>query len=204
MQRLLPNEKIPVVIEPKVDGVAVSFIYENGRLRQAATRGDGNVGDNITQNILTIRSVPERLRGAAPKLLEVRGQTTRHSLSQRAAPGRLQSDLRHDGNCRCGCPNRRFNASPSRFLLSLVFILSSGSESSAFSHASFRVWLVLRIGNRWCRAAIRWTEPSARYTRGGVGWSAVLFGRWPPSSWAREKFGLPFGHSIYRRHLSTH
>ena len=74
IQRLLPNEKIPVIIEPKVDGVAVSLIYENGRLRQAATRGDGNVGDNITQNIRTIRSVPERLRGAAPKLLEVRGE----------------------------------------------------------------------------------------------------------------------------------
>jgi DNA ligase (NAD+) len=74
IQRLLPNEKIPVVIEPKVDGVAVSFIYENGRLRQAATRGDGNVGDNITQNIRTIRSVPDRLRGGAPKLLEVRGE----------------------------------------------------------------------------------------------------------------------------------
>jgi DNA ligase (NAD+) len=74
IQRLLPNEKIPVVIEPKVDGVAVSLIYENGRLRQAATRGDGTVGDNITQNIRTIRSVPERLRGAAPKLLEARGE----------------------------------------------------------------------------------------------------------------------------------
>ena len=74
MQRLLPDEKIPVVIEPKVDGVAVSLIYENGKLRQAATRGDGNVGDNITQNIRTIRSVPERLRDRAPKLLEVRGE----------------------------------------------------------------------------------------------------------------------------------
>ena len=74
IRRLLPNEKIPVVIEPKVDGVAVSLIYENGRLRQASTRGDGNVGDNITQNIRTIRSVPERLRDAAPKLLEVRGE----------------------------------------------------------------------------------------------------------------------------------
>ena len=74
MQRLLPDEKIPVVIEPKVDGVAVSLIYENGKLRQAATRGDGNVGDNITQNIRTIRSVPERLRDHAPKLLEVRGE----------------------------------------------------------------------------------------------------------------------------------
>jgi DNA ligase (NAD+) len=74
MQRLLPDEKIPVVIEPKVDGVAVSLIYENGKLRQAATRGDGNVGDNITRNIRTIRSVPERLRDNAPKLLEVRGE----------------------------------------------------------------------------------------------------------------------------------
>ncbi len=74
IRRLLPNENIPVVIEPKVDGVAVSLIYENGKLRQAATRGDGNVGDDITQNIRTIRSVPERLRRAAPKLLEVRGE----------------------------------------------------------------------------------------------------------------------------------
>src|SRR5438034_8645255 len=74
IRRLLPNEKIAVVIEPKVDGVAVSLIYQSGKLRQAATRGDGNVGDNITQNIRTIRSVPERLRDMAPKLLEVRGK----------------------------------------------------------------------------------------------------------------------------------
>jgi DNA ligase (NAD+) len=74
IQRLLPNEKIPVVVEPKVDGVAVSLIYENGKLRQAATRGDGNVGDEITQNIRTIRSVPDRLRGSASKILEVRGE----------------------------------------------------------------------------------------------------------------------------------
>jgi DNA ligase (NAD+) len=72
--KLLPNEKIPVVIEPKVDGVAVSLLYENGELRHAATRGDGTVGDDITQNIKTIRSVPERLRGEAPKILEVRGE----------------------------------------------------------------------------------------------------------------------------------
>src|SRR5689334_9615190 len=72
--RLLPDEKIPVVIEPKVDGVAVSLLYENGRLRHAATRGDGLVGDDITQNIRTIRSVPEQLRGLAPKAFEARGE----------------------------------------------------------------------------------------------------------------------------------
>ena len=72
--KLLPDEKIPVVIEPKVDGVAVSVRYENGKLKYAATRGDGLVGDDITQNIKTIKSVPDQLRGAAPKILEVRGE----------------------------------------------------------------------------------------------------------------------------------
>src|SRR5881397_3994050 len=72
--RLLPEETIPVVIEPKVDGVAVSVMYEKGRLKYAATRGDGLVGDDITQNIKTIRSIPEKLPGAAPKVFEVRGE----------------------------------------------------------------------------------------------------------------------------------
>src|SRR5213075_547643 len=72
--RLLPDEKIPVVIEPKVDGMAVSVMYESGRLKYAATRGDGLVGDDITQNIKTIKSVPHQLRGAAPRIFEVRGE----------------------------------------------------------------------------------------------------------------------------------
>jgi len=72
--RLLPDEKIPVVIEPKVDGVAVSLMYENGHLKYAATRGDGSVGDDITRNIKTIRSVPQQLRDGAPKVFEVRGE----------------------------------------------------------------------------------------------------------------------------------
>src|SRR5881275_1815370 len=74
IMRLLPEEKIPVVIEPKVDGVAVSVMYENGKLTYAATRGDGSVGDDITQNIKTIKSVPHQLRREAPKVFEVRGE----------------------------------------------------------------------------------------------------------------------------------
>src|SRR5712675_1203186 len=74
IKRLLPDEKIPVVIEPKVDGVAVSVMYEKGRLKYAATRGDGLVGDDITRNIKTIRSVPHQLRGDAPDVFEVRGE----------------------------------------------------------------------------------------------------------------------------------
>src|SRR5438105_4435378 len=74
LERLLPNKNIPVVIEPKVDGVAVSLLYEKGQLRYAATRGDGNVGDDITQNIRTIRALPTHLTSAAPDILEVRGE----------------------------------------------------------------------------------------------------------------------------------
>src|SRR4051794_10720057 len=74
IMRLLPGEKVPVVIEPKVDGVAVSVMYEKGRLKYAATRGDGLVGDDITQNIKTIHSVPHQLHGDAPDIFEVRGE----------------------------------------------------------------------------------------------------------------------------------
>jgi DNA ligase (NAD+) len=74
IEKLLPNEEVPVVVEPKVDGVAVSLLYENGKLKYAATRGDGTRGDDITQNIRTIRSLPKELKGDAPRLFEVRGE----------------------------------------------------------------------------------------------------------------------------------
>ena len=61
--------------EPKLDGLAVSLRYEDGRLTRAATRGDGRVGEDVTANVRTIRSVPLRLLGAAPPaLVEVRGE----------------------------------------------------------------------------------------------------------------------------------
>ena len=72
--KALPGREVPVVIEPKIDGVAVSLFYENGRLQYAATRGDGVTGDDITQNVRTIRAVPHRLRGNYPAKLEVRGE----------------------------------------------------------------------------------------------------------------------------------
>ena len=65
VQKLLPNEKLEWVVEPKVDGVAVSLRYENGRLATGATRGDGTTGDDITANLKTIRSVPLKLHPVA-------------------------------------------------------------------------------------------------------------------------------------------
>lgn len=72
--KALGTERIPALIEPKVDGVAASICYENGRLKYAATRGDGTVGDDITENVKTIRRLPLRLPAGAPELLEVRGE----------------------------------------------------------------------------------------------------------------------------------
>jgi DNA ligase (NAD+) len=74
LQRLLPGEEIPMTIEPKVDGVAIALLYENGRLTRAATRGDGTTGDEVTRNIRTIGVIPATLRGKAPRILEVRGE----------------------------------------------------------------------------------------------------------------------------------
>jgi len=74
LQRLLPGEEIPFTIEPKVDGVAICLLYEQGRLVRAATRGDGTTGDEVTRNIRTIGCIPAKLHGKAPDVLEVRGE----------------------------------------------------------------------------------------------------------------------------------
>ena len=74
MMRLLPGETIRTVVEPKVDGVAISVFYKNGRLQYAATRGNGSVGDDVTQNVRTIRSVPYSLQGDVPDEVEIRGE----------------------------------------------------------------------------------------------------------------------------------
>ena len=73
-QEELSAELGDLVCELKFDGLAVSLRYEGGRLVQAATRGNGRVGEDITANIQTIQSVPHRLAADAPEILEVRGE----------------------------------------------------------------------------------------------------------------------------------
>lgn len=64
---------MPMTAEPKIDGLSLSLRYENGQLTQAATRGDGETGENVTANALTITDVPHQIVGA-PDILEVRGE----------------------------------------------------------------------------------------------------------------------------------
>jgi DNA ligase (NAD+) len=69
-----PDEDIRYVCELKIDGLAVSLRYEDGRLAQGSTRGDGRSGEDVTVNLRTVQSIPLRLRRDAPGVLEVRGE----------------------------------------------------------------------------------------------------------------------------------
>jgi len=78
LARLLGREDLAYVVEPKIDGLAVSLTYEKGRFVRAVTRGNGVEGDDVTANALTIRTLPRALRRAAhapmPDLIEIRGE----------------------------------------------------------------------------------------------------------------------------------
>src|SRR5439155_20340875 len=77
-KRLGTDEPVRYVIEPKIDGSAISLVYEDGVFTRGATRGDGYQGENVTPNLRTIKSIPLSLRlpegEASPAALEVRGE----------------------------------------------------------------------------------------------------------------------------------
>ncbi|WP_288427240.1 NAD-dependent DNA ligase LigA [uncultured Agrobacterium sp.] len=70
----LPDDSIAFTAEPKIDGLSMSIRYERGRLKTAATRGDGTTGENVTANILTIKEIPNELPAGVPDVVEVRGE----------------------------------------------------------------------------------------------------------------------------------
>jgi DNA ligase (NAD+) len=74
VSRALPGESLEWLVEPKIDGVAINLRYDESVLVTGATRGDGEVGDDITRNLKTVRAIPLRLKEAVPSALEVRGE----------------------------------------------------------------------------------------------------------------------------------
>lgn len=98
------GSKVEYVMEPKIDGLACSLIYENGKLVRAATRGDGVVGENVTANVRTIRSIPLTLKvpegEAVPELLDVRGEV----YMPRQAFMRLNEQRAERGECEFANP----------------------------------------------------------------------------------------------------
>ena len=75
IHKLLGDEKVEYVLEPKVDGLGIALLYEDGLLVRGATRGDGRVGEDVTLNLRTIKSIPLRLKSKAPlRTAEIRGE----------------------------------------------------------------------------------------------------------------------------------
>lgn len=74
LRKVLDLTEFNYMVEPKIDGVSLSLVYESGKLVRGVTRGDGDTGEDITANVRTMRSVPLRLRAPYPKVLDVRGE----------------------------------------------------------------------------------------------------------------------------------
>ena len=68
------NEELEYLCEPKIDGLSLNLTYLNGKLNSAATRGDGSIGEDVTNNILNIKNIPNELKGNSPNIIEIRGE----------------------------------------------------------------------------------------------------------------------------------
>ena len=71
---LKPEDEIALACEPKIDGLSISLRYEDGVFTVGATRGDGTTGEDVTPNLLTVKDIPQKLKGKVPKILDVRGE----------------------------------------------------------------------------------------------------------------------------------
>ena len=146
-RNLLDDADFAMVCELKIDGLAVSLTYENGVLAQGATRGDGLVGEDVTQNLRTVRSIPITLLGTPPAYLEVRGEVYmpvdefRRVNQERAARGEpLYANPRNTGAGSVRQLDSRVTAS--RNLQIWVYGLgSTGGYTGPTNHWDALAWL---------------------------------------------------------------
>jgi DNA ligase (NAD+) len=142
LRRALPGAEFGYVCEPKVDGLGVALLYEAGRLVRGATRGDGRVGEDVTPNLRTIRSIPAALRGrlAECRTLEVRGEV----FMRRDDFQRLNRELEAAGlspfanprNAAAGSVRQKDPAVTARRPLDIVVYQISHAEPMAFTSHS--------------------------------------------------------------------
>lgn len=97
IRKLIPEQKFSYVCELKFDGVAIGITYKNGKLLQAVTRGDGVQGDDVSENVKTIRSIPLQLQGNYPEQFEIRGEIIMPRKTFEYLNSQLRNDLEDKG-----------------------------------------------------------------------------------------------------------
>jgi DNA ligase (NAD+) len=137
--RALPGTRFTYVCEPKIDGLGIALLYERGRLVRGATRGDGRVGEDVTQNLRTIRSVPVVLRGplAAAAEVEVRGEVymprAEFDALNRALEGAGEATFANPRNAAAGAVRQKDAAVSARRPLDIFLYHLSHAPGVAFA-----------------------------------------------------------------------
>lgn len=138
VSRGLGGAEFTLVVEPKVDGVAISLLYINGTLTTAVTRGDGRRGDDVTQNVRTIRTIPPSLPGPAPRWMEIRGEiflprnTFARINAERAEAG--EEEFANPRNAAAGSLKLLDPALVARRGLDAIFYAANGDELPFATH----------------------------------------------------------------------
>jgi DNA ligase (NAD+) len=140
---------LPFVGEPKIDGLSISLTYEHGRFARGATRGDGTEGEDVTANLRTLQSLPEKLHGKAPALIEIRGEVFMNKAdflklneTQADAGGKIFANPRNAAAGSLRQLDTKITAS--RPLSLFAYAMGQSSESVAESH-----WDYLRRLRDW-------------------------------------------------------
>lgn len=138
------NNKCTFVVEPKIDGLSISIVYENSKIKYCATRGDGEVGEDVTTNVLTIKDIPQYIKNYNNETIEVRGEI------YLANDDFLKLNLSQPDNKKFANPrnaaagslrNLDSSIAASRNLKSFLYYLPNATKMGIKTHYESIVWL---------------------------------------------------------------